>query len=414
MQALKNNKFAWLIGAVSLVGVAVGLLRQDYYSFGLGAAGLCYAILRVMGWAPRRGRVVVPGHPTTIVAEPQPETSDAPEDTMSLVELMLTQGRYSLLLRPEIVPNLTESQYGRARVSLFEQMALVPEGELIVGQVGETHEQLEYDPRDVPRCHGSVVRVERFYLDRYPVTNRQFQAFVSAGGYEQMAIWEPDIWPGVLEFVDQTGAPGPRYWKKGHHEPGAEDHPVTGICWYEAAAFARWIGKRLPTDPEWEKAGSWPVQLTASKRPQRRYPWGDTLDRKRANLWGSGPNKVVSVYDFSEGVSVGGVHQLIGNVWEWTTGNFGEWCYPGGGLVLATPVKCIRGGAYDTYFDNQATCQFQSGEDPVARKHNIGFRCAVSVCDLALAGAPRSSETREPDADEETAYAAHTPEACVT
>jgi len=414
MQLFKNHKIAWIIGATSLAAVIVGTIERDFYSIGLGAAGLVYAALRVQGWAPRMRRTIAAGAPPTIVAEPQPESPDAPADTRGLVEMMLAQGRHALLLRPEIVPNLSTEQYTRARTALLESMALVPEGELVVGMVGEHGEAPANEPHDVPRCHGTVVRVERFYFDRHPVTNRQFQLFVSAGGYEQMAIWDPDIWPGVLDFVDQTGCPGPRYWKNGHYLPCEDDLPVVGICWFEAAAYSRWIGKRLPTDPEWEKAGSWPVQLTASKRPQRRYPWGDTFDRKKANVWGSGPEQLVSVFEFAEGVSVGGIHQLVGNCWEWTTGNFGEWCYPGGGLVLATPMKCIRGGAYDTYFDNQATCQFQSGEDPVARKHNVGFRCAVSVCDLSLVGPSLASDTCEPADSEESAEPATTNEACAS
>ncbi len=158
-----------------------------------------------------------------------------------------------------------------------------------------------------------------------------------------------------------------------------------GISWYEAAAYARWVGKRLPTDAEWVKAGSWPVPLSPTSRIQRKYPWGDSMDRARCNLWGSGPGCVVAVTDFAQGVSVGGICQLIGNVWEWTSTNFGAGALHGGDFSLPTPMKSMRGGAFDTYFDNQATCQFQSGEKPVARKHNIGFRCAVSMCDLVLA-----------------------------
>jgi len=160
---------------------------------------------------------------------------------------------------------------------------------------------------------------------------------------------------------------------------------VVGVCWYEAMAYARWVGKRLPTDAEWVKAASWPVSLSASQRIQRRYPWGDSMERKRANLWGTGPNTTVAVDDYPDGVSVGGAYHLIGNVWEWTRGDFRG--LPGleGELTFDRPMKSLRGGAFDTYFDNQATCQFQSGEAAIARKPNIGFRCALSVCDLHLA-----------------------------
>ena len=236
-----------------------------------------------------------------------------------------------------------------------------------------------------------VIRVPGVFLDRYPVTNRQYQEFVCSGGYEQMSFWDSHIWPAVLDFVDLTGAPGPRTWKNGRFPRGEDDHPVNGVSWYEAAAYARWVGKRLPTEAEWVKAGCWPVPLDEGTRVQRKYPWGESMDRSRCNLWGTGPGHVVAVTDYPAGVSVGGVHQLIGNVWEWTTGNFGA----GGGpdLALPTPMKSIRGGAFDTYFDNQATCQFRSGENPVARKHNIGFRCAVSFCDVSILPSTETDET---------------------
>ena len=97
----------------------------------------------------------------------------------------------------------------------------------------------------------------------------------------------------------------------------------------------------------------------------------------------SGPlNGTCGVHDFSDGVSVGGVYQLIGNVWEWTHSNFGAWDLAARRLEVTGPMKSIRGGAFDTYFDNQATCQFQSGDSSLARKHNIGFRCALGFCDV--------------------------------
>jgi iron(II)-dependent oxidoreductase len=170
-----------------------------------------------------------------------------------------------------------------------------------------------------------------------------------------------------------------------------------GVCWYEAAAYARWIGKRLPTDAEWVKAASWPVAIAGHPLLQRRYPWGEAVDRTRANLWGSGPGRPVPVDEFPGGVSVGGVQQLIGNVWEWTADPLAV--EEDGDGELASPaheMKSLRGGAYDTYLDCQATCHYQSGDDALTRKHNIGFRCAISLCDFEKfggAGEPQSANT---------------------
>jgi formylglycine-generating enzyme required for sulfatase activity len=115
------------------------------------------------------------------------------------------------------------------------------------------------------------------------------------------------------------------------------------------------------------------------------------MDRTRANLWGAGSGTLAPVTAFAGGVSVGGAYQLIGNVWEWTTDEFqpqdGSIVRVEGG-AFGSALKSLRGGAFDTYFDSQATCQFQSGDHALARKHNIGFRCALSICDLAQANQP--------------------------
>jgi iron(II)-dependent oxidoreductase len=296
-----------------------------------------------------------------------------PTDSGALVKQMLDQHRFALLLRRQLADNLSDEDFGRSIAALGEHMALVPDGEVALEESGGQR----------------VVIVQRLFLDRYPVTNREYYEFVAAGGYTQMGLWDEEVLPAVLDFVDHTDQPGPKYWENGCYPDGLERHPVVGLSWYEAAAYARWIGKRLPSDAEWVKAGCWPVTLSNTARSQRRYPWGETMDRSKANLWGSGPNRTVPVDDYPAGVSVGGIYQLIGNVWEWTSSSFlgkqlPEDHLPSRGLALDAPMKSIRGGAFDTYFDNQAACQFQSGENPLSRRHNIGFRCAIGVNDLVL------------------------------
>jgi iron(II)-dependent oxidoreductase len=323
--------------------------------------------------------------PATALPPIHPPQPVDPNDTDALIEQMFAQGRYALLLRPQIAKDLSEAQWQRASEALKEGMALVPNGQVILGPLECESREEESEYRDRKERRDRVVQVAHFFLDRYPVTNRQFYDFVASGGYEQTSLWDESILPAVLDFVDSTGEPGPRFWKNGCYAHGLERHPVVGVSWHEAVAYSRWVGKRLPTDAEWVKTGSWPVKLSDENHAQRQYPWGDTMDRSRANLWGSGPNRTVPVDEYSQGVSIGGVYDLIGNVWEWTRGNFlgGDHC--GEELVLDRPMKSIHGGAFDTYFDSQATCQFQSGEPAISRKHNVGFRCAVGVCDLALA-----------------------------
>lgn len=308
----------------------------------------------------------------------------AANDVESLVNQMLAHHRYALLLRSQIAQNLTPELYATAEHALNEAMGLVPTGNVYLQpSVFDVDCQLiEFENLTAPEEF--TVAVQSVYLDRHLVTNRQFQKFVDAGGYQEMAIWDQEIWPAVLDFIDQTDHPGPRFWKNGHYLPGQANLPVVGVSWYEAAAYARWVGKRLPTDAEWVKAGSWPVTLSPTTHLQRKYPWGDTFDRGKANVWASAPSRVVAVNEFSEGASVGGLYQLIGNVWEWTATTLeidpdAEDAAQGHSTLL----KSIRGGAFDTYFEHQANCHFASGENPILRKHNIGFRCALSICDIA-------------------------------
>jgi iron(II)-dependent oxidoreductase len=372
-----------------------------------GAVGLCYVLWQIArasrdaaekrdaagATAPR----TQPRHylPETVPLPQRPVVSRQPVDpgdTDALVARMLAQERFALLLRPQIAANLSAAHLRRAQEALEQNMALVPDGEVVLGRIDEALHDGKLSAEEVVAAQGRTLQVDRFFLDRFPVTNQQFYEFVADGGYEQMALWDESIWPAVLDLVDSTSMPGPRYWRNGSFRPEEKDHPVVGVSWYEAGAYARWVGKRLPTDAEWVKAGSWPVPLSSTTRLQRRYPWGETMDRKRANLWNPRRTRTVPVNQYAEGVSVGGVYQLIGNVWEWTSGNVRPGDHSAGKLELPTPMKSIRGGAFDTYFDNQATCQFQSGENPLGRRHNIGFRCAVGVCDLVLSRQPPSVE----------------------
>jgi iron(II)-dependent oxidoreductase len=308
-------------------------------------------------------------------------TSDC-DNLRALVDGMLAEGRYALLLRPQIAVNLSAQGLGVAQETLDREMSLVPDGDVLLEPQGPVATSEKDRGDHEPERPGRVVHVASAYLDRFPVTNAQFQTFVLAGGYKETAIWDAAIWPAVFDLVDTTGSPGPRYWRDGRFPEGKENHPVVGICWYEAAAYARWVGKRLPVEAEWVKAGSWPVHLTPTSRVQRKYPWGNTINPGRANLWGSGPGDTVPVDELAAGESVGGIYQLIGNVWEWMADDFMLPHDLQPDRAHGPTLKSLRGGAFDTYFDQQSTCQFASGDNPLARKHNIGFRLALGICDL--------------------------------
>ena len=373
-----------------LAAVAVGLFIAAWsWDLRIGVAVSLAAIF----WAIRQPASGFPREATTTTSSSPPEKTTnpalasasaatttgptrGPATEMSLSQQMLGQHRYALLVRSKIVDTLDDNTQDQATRLLWDRMGLVPEGDVRAATM--------FDRGEVP----PNVWVNPVLLDRHCVSNHEYYEFVAAGGYQQPALWDEEIVSGLLDFVDTTAAPGPRFWVDGTYSPKLASHPVVGISWYEAAAYARWVGKRLPCDAEWVKASSWPVATGQGTMAQRKYPWGNTMDRNRANLWGSGPRATVSVGDYASGVSVGGLYQLVGNVWEWTSTPFKTTTNrrrpddpdPVGGEV---PLQSIRGAAFDTYFDAQATCQFQSGEKVLSRKHNVGFRCALNVCDVA-------------------------------
>ncbi|HZL91850.1 MAG TPA: SUMF1/EgtB/PvdO family nonheme iron enzyme [Pirellulaceae bacterium] len=378
-----------ILGLASAACLALGAwLGQWIIGLGGAAAGLCLMALvepmrrhlglggneeekfvNVVELTPAPRRAPPPSRP---LPEPAADCSDG-----TAVEQMLAQGRYALLLRPQIASTLSLADVRMAQEALDVWMGIVPQGPVMMRC--QRYDELEEDDKDRVERR---IEVDGFYLDRYCVTNRQYKRFLDSGGYEQLALWDEAIWPAMLQFVDQTGAPGPRFWHNGTYESSKEDHPVVGICWYEATAYARWVGKRLPSDPEWVKAASWPVVAENGKLLQRKFPWGDAMDRSIVNLWGCGPGDTIPVSCHPQSACLGGPYQLIGNVWEWTSTNFGVWEPSTLRLESEMPLKSLRGGAFDTYFDTQATSFFQSGDNPLVRRHNIGFRCAVGVCDI--------------------------------
>ena len=204
-------------------------------------------------------------------------------------------------------------------------------------------------------AHG--VRVEPFRLARAPVTNAAFAAFVDDGGYEREALWCTAGWLWRVT----SNATSPVYWRKEGNEwlerrydkvrPLAPDAPVMHVNWYEADAYCRWAGRRLPTEAQWEYAASGGLSVAEGRR---RYPWGEAPpDGSRANLFraADGP---VDVAAFPAGDSAQGCRQMIGNVWEWTADDFGP--YPG---FVRDPYedysqpwfgnhKVLRGGSFAT------------------------------------------------------------------
>ena len=196
-------------------------------------------------------------------------------------------------------------------------MVTIPAGPFEMGAVWNS---FAYD-NELP---ARVVDLPAFKLDRLLVTNEEYAQFVAAGGYERREWWSDE----GLKHREREGWSAPLYWTPGDagwrartmFAEGALEpqHPVYGVSWYEAEAYARFAGKRLPTEAEWEKAASW----DASAARKRRFAWGnDGPSPARANFarrfWGTTP-----VGAFPQGASADGCLDMTGNVWEWTSDSF--------------------------------------------------------------------------------------------
>lgn len=392
------------IGVIGGSLLAIGMAFSQPVMIGAGAVGVCMVCRNLIqrtnqfreavastyeaarqrnasppGDAPEPERHEEPNH----APPPEPRRIDSEVD---LVDAMLVNRRYALLLRPETASQLERDQYLRAIRELDDAMVLTPAGSVLLGVAAE-RETLGHDATAglaEPGAEG-VARVEPCYVDRYTVTNADFQHFVDGGGYEELEFWPEVALPALFDFIDQTGVTAPRFWREGHYAEGKGKLPVVGVSWYEAVAYARWVGKRLPNDAEWTKTCAWPIESAPGRVAQRRYPWGEAFDTRRANLWSAGHARAVEVDAYPDGAAVGGVEQMVGNVWEWTSSTLDETTPQA--VRFPSALRTIRGGAYNTYFENQATCHFQSAEHPLARKANIGIRLAISMDTLASATA---------------------------
>lgn len=210
--------------------------------------------------------------------------------------------------------------------------------------------------------------VQAFLIDRFEVSNERYMEFMADGGYRNRQLWPESVYlagrwvprdEALRRWVDRTGLPGPRGWSGGTFPDGQDDHPVTGVTWYEAAAFAEWSGKALPTLQQW-----WRAALGDSGA---RFPWGDDLQSidERSNFTGVGTTPVTR---FRTGMSPWGALDMAGNVKEWTVADPGD------------SLQVVLGGSWQSpiyMFDwpNLETLAVSAGNG------EVGFRLVKAVPD---------------------------------
>jgi formylglycine-generating enzyme required for sulfatase activity len=193
-----------------------------------------------------------------------------------------------------------------------------------------------------------------YWIDQYPVTNEKYRAFILAGGYEKQQYWSDDGW----KWKTRNNITGPGHWNdKQWNKP---DHPVVGVSYYEAEAYATWAGKRLPTEQEWEKA--------ARGEDGRQYPWGEEFDKKKCNSIESGIDHTTPVSQYTHGISPYGCYDMVGNVWESCSSQYDK---KDGGRV-------IRGGSW-LNFPEFLRVSYRGENFADARFNTFGFRLLQDI-----------------------------------
>jgi formylglycine-generating enzyme required for sulfatase activity len=182
-----------------------------------------------------------------------------------------------------------------------------------------------------------TVRLDPFYIDVYAVTNADYAAFVAA-----------------------TGHRAPKHWRDGAPAKGKEDHPIVWLSWFDAAAYAQWADKRLPTEDEWEYA--------ARGGDGREYPWGHDFSPEFCNCRATGVGDTTPVGSYPKGASPFGCHDMAGNAWEWTASWYDE----------GRERRVLRGGSWGSGAMSVRAC-YRGRDLPSYWSNAYGLRCAVSA-----------------------------------
>ncbi len=206
-----------------------------------------------------------------------------------------------------------------------QDMVFVPAGEYIYGW--------EKDGNPL------IVELKGFYIDKYPVTNQKYQEFVKGTGRKS-----------------PSDPRGPEYniWNGKDFPSELADHPVVNVTYQDALSYAKWAGKRLPEEMEWEKA--------SVGKEMENYPWGKEFSPNYCNTTESDIGQTSPVGSFSLGTSPFGCYDMIGNVWEWTSTLYDEkhnW-------------HIAKGGSYK---DSGATITIRDNTNPIVQGPTVGFRC---------------------------------------
>ncbi|HVL47041.1 MAG TPA: ergothioneine biosynthesis protein EgtB [Candidatus Thermoplasmatota archaeon] len=311
------------------------------------------------------------------------------------------------LLADAFVHHMVLNHEAQHQETMLITLALMPKGRYVPPREGEKPRRAGAKPDGFARVRAGAFRmgsqrsagtydnewpahevdVPAFNIGRAPVTNGEYLRFVEAGGYDREEFWSEDGW--MMKLV--RGWRHPLSWSRreegwtlrefDRESPLPLDAPVTHVSWYEAEAYARFAGARLPTEAEWEKAARWDPATGAT----RAFPWGDApWEPRRANL-GARLFGVADAGAYPDGVSAVGAHQMVGDVWEWTASEFepydGFEAFPYDGYsvpFMKGGYFVLKGGSWATA-PSVARPAFRNWHQPDHQQEFAGFRLAKDV-----------------------------------
>jgi formylglycine-generating enzyme required for sulfatase activity len=215
-----------------------------------------------------------------------------------------------------------------------------------------------YVPADTYTWGVHAKRQSAFWIDEYEVTNERFKQFMDAGGYTNSAFWSQTGW----KWLQSNGVTQPLYWNDERYD--APQQPVVGVSWYEADAYARWAGKRLPTTAEWQAA--------AQGTDNRIWPWGNVWDPAKANAGEGSRGAPVAVGSYPSGASPFGALDMAGNVWEYTA----DWYMLRSGSNDHSYCTALS-SSWDSSFEQDQFCAERRSRT-FGRYPSGGFRTAAS------------------------------------
>jgi len=203
--------------------------------------------------------------------------------------------------------------------------------------------------------------ISRFSMDRYPVTVYRYARFVQQGGYDEPDYWDDESW----DWKEENDIDAPRFW----HDTNwplwrrflRPSRPVVGVSWYEANAFCRFEGRSLPNEAQWEAAARGTQGLI--------YPWGNEWEDNRVGVRGVGPRVTWPVGYFPQSVAEFGHHDMVGNLWQWTTNPFDDDEQRG--------AMAVRGGSWASR-PEQNRADHWNGYLKDGRHSHVGFRTIAS------------------------------------